>query len=64
MSVCGIYCGVFGDWGWECIDADGRVVDESREVFETYEECMADALGHGWLPVPRSLPVIAEGEIS
>lgn len=50
MDVCEIYCGVFGGWGWECLDAQGGLLRESRQVFESYEECEADARRHGCVP--------------
>jgi hypothetical protein len=38
-----IYQGIFGGWGWEQIDDDGNAIAESREHFETREECEQDA---------------------
>ncbi|HET7159894.1 MAG TPA: hypothetical protein VFI62_12925 [Burkholderiales bacterium] len=54
MKRCITYLGVFGDWGWECVSDDGVVVDESREVFERYEDCVADARQHGCDTAQRS----------
>ena len=57
MKLCRTYCGVFGDWGWEEIREDGNV-EESREVFETFDECVADAWRHGYMVrrAPRLQP--------
>jgi hypothetical protein len=38
-----IWQGVFGGWGWERYDRDGRLLDESHCEFETREECVEDA---------------------
>ena len=48
MNCCRVYCGVFGDWGWESSNEDGHVVDESRQVFEHYADCIDDAFVHGY----------------
>jgi len=48
MKRCIAYLGVFGDWGWECVSDDGVVVDESRDQFERYEDCVDDARQHGF----------------
>jgi hypothetical protein len=54
VDYCDVYLGVFGLWDWECIDADGEVICESRQVFDSYEECVEDARLHVRLEV--SLP--------
>ena len=41
-----IWHGVFGGWGWERYDQDGRLLAESHGEFETREECIADAGAH------------------
>ena len=46
MKLCQIYRGVFGAWGWEDVREDGSV-EESREVFESFDECVQDAWRHG-----------------
>ena len=35
--------GYFGAWGWERVGDDGKVIAESREVFEQYQDCVEDA---------------------
>jgi len=41
-----IFHGLFGGWGWERFDQHGEVVAESRQAFETREECAEDARAH------------------
>jgi hypothetical protein len=41
-----IYHGIFGGWGWELTDSAGAVIAESREHFDTREECIQDARAH------------------
>jgi hypothetical protein len=36
------YRDVFGDWRWEYYDRNGEAID-SRDAFETREECVEDA---------------------
>lgn len=61
MKLCRTYHGVFGAWGWEDIKQNG-VVEESRDVFESFDECVEDARRHGYTvgraprPQPRSMP--------
>jgi hypothetical protein len=50
MECCTFYHGVFGLWGWEYMAEGGELVEECRQVFETYEECVADAREHGYRP--------------
>ena len=45
-----LYKGVFGCWGWERLDATGRLVEESNQVFDEFEECVQDAKLHGYAP--------------
>ena len=37
-------------WHWEKISADGVTVAESKERFDYYYDCVADAKAHGYVP--------------
>jgi hypothetical protein len=40
-------------WRWQKIAADQTVI-ESRESFASYSECIADAAGEGYQPLPST----------
>jgi hypothetical protein len=40
-------------WRWQKIAADQTVI-ESRESFTSYSECIADAAGEGYQPLPST----------
>jgi hypothetical protein len=40
-------------WRWQKIAADQAVI-ESRESFASYAECIADAVGEGYQPLPST----------
>jgi hypothetical protein len=40
-------------WRWQKIAADQTVI-ESRESFASYSECIADAAGEGYKPLPST----------
>jgi len=48
MNCCEVYLGVFGAWGWEYLSVDAELIEESRQVFENLEDCVDDALLHGY----------------
>jgi uncharacterized protein YegP (UPF0339 family) len=37
-----------GEWRWERISSDGRVVATSSKAYKTKAECQADARSKGW----------------
>jgi hypothetical protein len=53
MKLCQVYFGLFGCWGWEHVGDDGTV-DESRGVFESFDECVEDARRNGYTVAPAT----------
>src|SRR5437868_12183893 len=49
--------GIDDNWRWQKMSADHTVIAQSRTGFQTYEQCVSDAVAAGYRdpPAPRGL---------
>jgi hypothetical protein len=53
-----IFHGLFGGWGWQRLDRQGQVIEESYEPFETRDECIRGAYAQA--PVEDEVAQLSE----